>query len=31
MGIEVSWRDIKKLLPLNCPLSLFLGVLCHYI
>jgi hypothetical protein len=31
MGIEVSWRDIKKLLPLNRPLSQFLGSLCHYI
>jgi hypothetical protein len=31
MGIKVSWRDIKKLLPLNCPLSQFLSALCHYI
>jgi hypothetical protein len=31
MGIEVSLRDIKKLLPLNCPFSQFLGSLCHYI
>ncbi len=33
MGVEVSWRDIKKLLPANCTfkLSQFLGVLCHYI
>jgi hypothetical protein len=31
MGIKVSWRDIKKLLPPNCSLGQFLGVLCHYI
>ncbi len=31
MGIEVSWRDIKKLLPPNCSLGQFLGALCHYI
>ncbi len=31
MGTEVSWRDIKKLLPPNCSLGQFLGVLCHYI
>jgi hypothetical protein len=31
MGIEVSWRDIKKLLTVNCILSQFLGALCHYI
>jgi hypothetical protein len=30
MEIEVSWRDIKKLLPANCTLSQFLGALCHY-
>ncbi len=31
MGIEVSWPDIKKLLPPNCSLGQFLGALCHYI
>ncbi len=31
MGIKVSWRDIKKLLPPNCSLGQFLGALCHYI
>jgi hypothetical protein len=31
MGVEVSWRDIKKLLPAKCNLSQFLGALCHYI
>jgi hypothetical protein len=31
MGVEVSWRDIKKLLPANCTLLQFLGVLYHYI
>jgi hypothetical protein len=31
MGIEVSWRDIKKRLPPNCSLGQFLGALCHYI
>jgi hypothetical protein len=31
MGIEVSWRDIKKLLPPNCSLGQFLGALYHYI
>jgi hypothetical protein len=31
MVIEVSWRDIKKLLPPNCSLGKFLGKLCHYI
>ncbi len=31
MGIEVSWRDIKKLLPPNCSLGQFLGALCDYI
>jgi hypothetical protein len=31
MGIEVCWRDIKKLLPPNCPLREFLGALCYYI
>jgi hypothetical protein len=31
MGIEVSWRDIKMLLPSNCTLAQFLGTLCHYI
>jgi hypothetical protein len=31
MGIKVSWRDIKKVLPANCTLSQFLGALCHYI
>jgi hypothetical protein len=29
MGIEVSWRDIKKLLPPNCSLGQFLGALFH--
>jgi hypothetical protein len=31
MGIEVSCRDIKNLLPPNCTLSQILGALCHYI
>jgi hypothetical protein len=31
MEVEVSWRDIKKLLPPNCSLGQFLGALCHYI
>jgi hypothetical protein len=31
MGIDVSWRDINKLLPPNCSLGQFLGALCHYI
>jgi hypothetical protein len=31
IGVEASWRDIKKLLPANCTLSHFLGALCHYI
>ncbi len=31
MGIEVSWRDIKKLLPPNSSLGQFLCALCHYI
>jgi hypothetical protein len=31
MGVEVSWRDIKMLLPPNCSLGQFLGALCHYI
>jgi hypothetical protein len=31
MGVAVSWRDIKKLLPANCTLSQFLGALFHYI
>ncbi len=31
MGIIVSWRDIKKLLPPNCSLDQFLGALWHYI
>jgi hypothetical protein len=31
MGIEVFWRDIKKLLPPNSSLGQFLGALCNYI
>ena len=31
MGVEVDWRDIKKLCPPSCSLSTFLGALFHFI
>ncbi len=31
MRIKVTWRDIKKFLPLNCPLGQFLSLLCQFI
>ena len=31
MGVEVSWRDIKKLCSAGCTLAYFLSVLCKYI
>jgi hypothetical protein len=31
MGIEVSWRDIKNLIPPSCSLGQFLGARCRYI
>ena len=31
MGVEVDWRDIKKLCPPSATLSTFLGHLLHFI
>ena len=31
MGVEVDWRDIKKLCPPSCTLATFIGSLCHFI
>ena len=31
MGVEVSWRDIKKLCSAGCTLAYFLSMLCKFI
>ena len=31
MGVEVDWRDVKKICPPSSNLGTFLGALCHFI